>query len=55
MNRLPAASDDLATLKTQLSDAGVALGGELRPEVLTGTSRCAVVCGRMACTSSGAT
>lgn len=35
LNRLPAASDDLATLKTQLSDAGVALGGELRPEVLT--------------------
>ena len=35
LNRLPAASDDLTTLKTQLSDAGVALGGELRPEVLT--------------------
>ena len=32
---LPAPSDDLATLKTQLSDAGVALGAELRPDVLT--------------------
>ena len=31
---LPAPSADLATLKTQLAEAGVALGAELRPDVL---------------------